>query len=218
MGTNKKQSMYIGSVTISGQSFYRLGDEYVRNIDNSMLCSELFMNYMDLTVFPDLSYFERVHYVSCNTVDCVTWGVALPDTVRFIDFTSCNIDTPPTPNAANIYYYSINTCPNVTTSPIFNLCPNLRTIIFAGCSALSTVGAIVSCDNLAQIDFSGCAIVNSTDIDIILSNIAANAGTYNILNGTLDLSGGTNAAPSAGNTDTNYLYLISQGWTVNINP
>lgn len=62
------------------------------------------------------------------------------------------------------------------------------------------------------ISFFNCAL-NVTSVDSILANVNA-AG---VLNGTLSLDGGTNASPTGGVANPNYVALLGKGWAVNIN-
>jgi len=58
---------------------------------------------------------------------------------------------------------------------------------------------------------SGCSL-DQTTVDNIINETDANG----VLNGTLNLSGGTNSAPS-GASSTALANLISKGWTVTTN-
>ena len=80
------------------------------------------------------------------------------------------------------------------------------------CTLLSVVNmsdAILA----TQINFNNCAL-SVTSVDSILANV----NTAGVSNGTLDISGGTNASPTSGGTNADYLALIGRGWTVTINP
>lgn len=66
--------------------------------------------------------------------------------------------------------------------------------------------------NVANLHASGCSISNPANINIILAACVA-AGSPN---GILDLSGGTNAAPT-GQGITDKATLILAGWTVTTN-
>jgi Leucine-rich repeat (LRR) protein len=55
--------------------------------------------------------------------------------------------------------------------------------------------------------------LNLASVDAVLLNL----DTAGALNGTLYLSGGTNASPTGGATNVNKLSLEGKGWTVNIN-
>jgi hypothetical protein len=63
-----------------------------------------------------------------------------------------------------------------------------------------------------DISFEGCAL-NTASVNGILADIntAGQAG------GVLDLSSGTNSSPTGGVLNSDYVALIGNGWTVNIN-
>jgi hypothetical protein len=63
-----------------------------------------------------------------------------------------------------------------------------------------------------DINFAGCALTQTT-VDAILLAI----DTAGFTGGNLDLSGGTSSAPTNGFSNTNYVNLVNNGWTVNIN-
>lgn len=77
--------------------------------------------------------------------------------------------------------------------------------------ALDTVSLNNALDNL-DINFANCALTQTT-VDAILLAI----DTAGFSNGNMDLSGGTSSTPTGGTLNANYLNLLSNGWTVNIN-
>lgn len=74
-----------------------------------------------------------------------------------------------------------------------------------------TTITIDNCPGLTNLNASGCALTQA-NVDYILSTLDAN-GMYD---GTVDLSGGTNSAPSATGLAAQ-ASLESKGWTVTIN-
>lgn len=81
----------------------------------------------------------------------------------------------------------------------------------AGCTSLTTLVLNSSID-LTTFALSGNAL-DLTSVDGILATIDG-AGQ---INGTLDLSGGTNASPTGGAANVNKVSLEGKGWTVTIN-
>lgn len=71
---------------------------------------------------------------------------------------------------------------------------------------------ISNCPLLDDCDFIDNAL-NQTSVDHILDYLDSTG----VINGVLDLSGGTNSAPTGGASNANYLSLVSKGWTVSIN-
>jgi chorismate synthase len=93
------------------------------------------------------------------------------------------------------------------------------TLAAYGCSALTSVTVAGSIDmmNSFVLDFSGCSL-DLTSVDAILAAVWAGiqaAGDVNF--GTLNLSGGANATPTNGSSNSDYTSLTSTGITVSIN-
>lgn len=86
----------------------------------------------------------------------------------------------------------------------------------SGGSALVTltVAASIGTSNGFTFNASGCAL-NTASVDAILAAFAAGLG--GTTSGTIDLSGGTNASPTGGTGNADYLTLTGAGLTVNIN-
>jgi len=77
-----------------------------------------------------------------------------------------------------------------------------------------TVAASIGTSNGFTFNASGCAL-NTASVDAILAAFAAGLG--GTTSGTIDLSGGTNASPTGGTGNADYLTLTGAGLTVNIN-
>ena len=67
-------------------------------------------------------------------------------------------------------------------------------------------------DKILYANCQACAL-SQASVDDLLLKIDNNELT----GGILDLSGGTNSSPTNGALNTNYLSLVSKGWTVSIN-
>lgn len=85
----------------------------------------------------------------------------------------------------------------------------------SGCTALSslTLSGNVSTTDGFSFNASGCAL-DEASVDNVLASFAAGLGATT---GTIDLSGGTNAIPTDGAANTDYVSLTGAGITVNIN-
>ncbi len=105
-------------------------------------------------------------------------------------------------NCASITTIAANLCPAMTDAD-FNTSAALNYINIAGDTLLNTLIA------------NGCALLvgGTGGVDDILLQLDTMAG----INGTVDLSGGTSAAPTGGGSNANILSLIGKGWTVNTN-
>jgi hypothetical protein len=79
-------------------------------------------------------------------------------------------------------------------------------------NSLTTVTIPKTLTALTNLDLNNNAL-NLASVDAVLLNL----DTAGALNGTLYLSGGTNASPTGGATNVNKLSLEGKGWTVNIN-
>lgn len=99
------------------------------------------------------------------------------------------------------------------------------TITTIDLSALVTVSSINVSDNASlatasvsdattciDISFADCAL-NTASVNGILADI----NTAGQINGTLNLGGGTNASPTGGVLNADYVALVGNGWTVTIN-
>ena len=84
----------------------------------------------------------------------------------------------------------------------------LDTVGLNGCGTLTTLN--ISTNTLiTDLGLNGCAITAQVDIDSILTALDG----FGLSNGSVDLSGGTNATPGAGGL-TAKANLIGKGWTV----
>ena len=130
------------------------------------------------------------------------------------------------------------------TQAIFNACTSCTAIDVHGNSSLISVNVdgassltsvtlgtlsvcqginILNCGSLATIDISGCPIaeavtltgnaLDQTSVDGVLADLDSGG----LSNGTVDISGGTNSAPSAAGL-TSKANLEGKGWTVTVNP
>ena len=89
-------------------------------------------------------------------------------------------------------------------------------LILSGCTALAAanLSANITTSNGFTATFSGCALPTA-NVDAILAAFAAGIGSTT--SGTLNLSGGTNGAPTGGSSNADYLTLIAAGITVSKN-
>lgn len=89
-------------------------------------------------------------------------------------------------------------------------CLLLNNVNFDACTNLTSL--TIGDNGLILLNCNNCAL-DLASIDSILALIDANDNS----NGYLNLSGGTNTIPTGGATNSNYLSLLTKGWTVYIN-
>jgi hypothetical protein len=113
-------------------------------------------------------------------------------------------------------YANFSGCTSLTSLTLSGLTSMIGTMDVSGCTSLVTIAfpGYVSIANGFSFNASGCAL-DVTSVDAILAAFAAGGGGVTI--GTLNLSGGTNASPTDGMSNTAYLTLTGAGITVNIN-
>jgi hypothetical protein len=105
-----------------------------------------------------------------------------------------------------LYFFN---CPNLTNFIIDN--PLLTYASLPHNSSLSYM-TINDVSQLSVILLDNCSL-NQTSVDSILLALDNNG----LENGTCYLNGGTNASPTGGTSNTNYINLINKGWSVLIN-
>ncbi len=89
---------------------------------------------------------------------------------------------------------------------------DLNEVKIAG-AYITTVESLLGNSSLLQVNFGGNNL-SVLAVDTVLSDLDTNG----LLNGTLNLSGGTNAAPTGGGANPNLLSLAGKGWVINVNP
>ena len=87
----------------------------------------------------------------------------------------------------------------------------IETLKFINCSLLTTTRYLVGLNNLTSLNMSGCALTQ-TAVNTILTNLDSNGTT----DGLVNLSGGTNSAPSGAGL-TAKTSLEGKNWTVVVN-
>jgi len=80
-----------------------------------------------------------------------------------------------------------------------------------GNSGLTSITSMAGCLSTNLIDHNGCALTQAS-VDNIINETDSNG----VSNGTLNVSGGTNSAPS-GASLTARTNLIGRGWTLTFN-
>jgi hypothetical protein len=174
--------------------------------------------------FPNLKYLSSIYLVAL-------------DAVQQIDLPSLesNEDTP-------IYYFIIVATAtqsiNISSLKRVKYCqvtqnPNLQTLDISSITAfvgpqagnagvnISSNSALteiimptaLTSDSAVYFGFNSNAL-SQTSVDTILAKCVS----YSVAGGTLDLGGGTNASPTGGTANLNYISLTNNGWTVTINP
>jgi uncharacterized protein YjbI with pentapeptide repeats len=96
------------------------------------------------------------------------------------------------------------------TSTSFSNCTALELLESSDCTSLTSAN-LSGCSSLAYVSMAGCALTESA-VDAILAAL----DTAGLSNGTVDVSGGTNAIPSAAGL-TSKTNLEGKGWTVTVN-
>lgn len=136
-------------------------------------------------------------------------------------------------NSSDLLYFTFSFCDLLTEIDGFSTCPLLSSVSFSSNPLLtlveplttaSSVAVVIGADSpipsfsmsstLAQyVDFTGCAL-DTASVDAILVGCDLDS----ISNGELYLGGGTNAAPTGGALNPNYVDLTTTWfWTVLIN-
>ena len=117
------------------------------------------------------------------------------------------------PAGAQVQLRSCGALTSVSISSIVSIAGGLE-VSSCGFITSVTVAASIALSNDFLISFADSALDNAT-VDAILAACAAGMGGTN--SGTLDLSGGSNATPTGGTSNSDYLTLSGAGITVNIN-
>ena len=128
-----------------------------------------------------------------------------------LDLQSNSLTTVTIPNTLTALAYLNLQSNSLTTVTIPDTLTALATIDLHS-NSLTTVTIPNTLTALSFLDLSGNAL-NLASVDAVLLNL----DTAGVLNGTVDLSGGTNASPTGGATNVNKLSLEGKGWTVTIN-
>lgn len=132
----------------------------------------------------------------------IFWANTALTSISFPMLTTC---------PSGVYGYLCTSLTSVSL-PLLSV-PVLGDVDVHGCTLLSAINfASLVPNNGITVNFSGCALVVA-GVDQILARCVANAG---YVSGTVDLSGGTNATPSAAGL-ADKATLIGRGCTVNTN-
>lgn len=142
-------------------------------------------------------------------------GTQCADTLRFTNntgltsFTAASLGT----IAGSL---NLGNCTALTAFSAASLSNLTGSLILSGCTALAaaTLSANITTSNGFTANLSGCALPTA-NVDFILAAFAAGIGSTT--SGTLDLSGGTNGAPTGGSSNADYLTLTAAGITVSKN-
>lgn len=169
-------------------------------------------------LFPGDS-FGAVSITGCTALGSVNLtGANLPS----VDLTGCTNLTVLYLDATGNYSLNLTNCTALTTFDIGTARTDIVSLNISGCSSLAGVETTLGYSTLQTVTlttlpamsycrFPGAAL-NAASVNAILVALDANG----LLNGTLDLSGGTSAAPTgAGITAKNS--LVSKGWLVMTN-
>ncbi len=111
-------------------------------------------------------------------------------------------------------------CSNATSISAVN-CPLLTAVTLTGLSSVTAL-EVRNCALAASPDFSDCVVLTTLDFSVnALTEAAVDAALAGLVaigtnNGTCDLSGGTNAIPSAAGL-ADKATLEGDGWTVTVN-
>lgn len=138
------------------------------------------------------------------------------------------------PITGNIYMLNVRAGCDI--SLLSNWSPNISTVYMSGGTVSGNIGTLAGWHPIGAVWFddtdisqcssptaavlsestniklSGCVITNSSDIDNILASVIAGGKE----NGSIDISGGTNSAPSEAGEDL-VVELMMAGWTVSTN-
>jgi len=91
------------------------------------------------------------------------------------------------------------------------IAPNMTIFRLFGNSGLTSITSMAGCLSTNLIDHNGCALTQAS-----VDNIFNDTDSNGVSNGTLNVSGGTNSAPS-GASLTARTNLIGRGWTLTFN-
>jgi len=122
-------------------------------------------------------------------------------------------------NSPNLKYLNVQGCTNLDNTELFECA--FETLDFSGCISLQSAALdnnpnltsviIDGCDSLQYLNVDNCAL-STSNVDYIILTLDLSGVT----GGTLNATGGTNGAPSAG-VAANITSLIGKGWSVNTN-
>lgn len=148
-----------------------------------------------------------------------SWSAPLLQTAKFIDLDKCPsliiINLNSLANAMHIDVHGCISLPALTLPELVSLDGNfLNKLINAdGCTSLASVNlSSFVPTNAKNLIFSGCALP-LTQVDGLLAVCVANAS---YISGTVDISGGTNAAPTQGPGSAHDI-LVARGVTITHN-
>jgi hypothetical protein len=94
-------------------------------------------------------------------------------------------------------------------------CPNLTTFLPGALEAFISSGRTRP-NRVVEIEFDGCAL-NQASIDAILTKLSTDGVLVDTAQSWVNLTGGTNSAPSAGVVATEIPRLVALGFTVTTN-
>lgn len=180
----------------------------------------------------DLTFATNLLYANCNSCNSMTsfdvhnlpieflnlsqnssltsLNITGCTSLKHLDLNSCtSLNSPDFSDLTALYY--LDASASGFTVCDLSTCFLLNEIHFGGCNNLTSL--LISDNGITFLDCIDCALDQSS-IDNILAQIDNNDN----VNGYLDLHLGTNSAPTNGALNTNYLSLLSKGWTVSINP
>jgi Leucine-rich repeat (LRR) protein len=169
------------------------------DLTNNSNLETLYCSNIGLTDLSDLIGLNKnsiIYFdISSNNISSNSLNLDIFINLKEIDVGSTNISSiiPPFPN--NIDFLIIND--NIFTGS-FDLVSYTKLKNFTSDGNNSLTNIINIPPNIQYFNCLDCSINSVGDINIILDTINTNASANNIKDGSIDLSGGTNAAPTTG--------------------
>lgn len=197
-----------GTWTYSGPLASTFSDT-IGSPGNSALCNVVNSLLARVNFSPSIK-LDLNGKVFAGTIVCGTTSIA--DSLRISANTALNGFTS-TVLGSVAGTLNLGGCTALTVFVAQSLSNLTGTVACAGCTALATVvlAASVTTANGFTANFSGCAL-DASNVDAILAAFAAGLGSTT--SGTINVSGGTNAAPTGGSSNADYLALTGAGITV----
>lgn len=187
---------------------------------------------LDIETMPDLTEFLLPNLVSIDPLNtaggflyCITCPVlttlsapqltAVGDTVTIYDNPALvNLDLSALTSVGNALPLTNNT--SLVSLDLHSLSAVTGYIDASGCTSLTTVNLAGLTALSGNCKFTNCAL-STASVDHVLARLVSIA-TYGNSGEVVDLSGGTNSAPTSTGVGSDYATLVARGANVSVNP
>lgn len=200
---NLAGSDFAGELDASGDTVLRFAD-----ITDTQVTTATFAGDTSLT---DLGVLGCSNLSALDVTDCsslATLDVSTDATLTSLIVSGCNALTSINAQGTGISALDVSALQGLAALSLNGL-SLLESLDASNCPLLGGVD-VGDCSSLTSIDASGCALPSAV-VDAILAQLDANGES----GGTVDLSGGTNEAPSAAGLAAKAT-LEGRGWTVTV--